>query len=90
MPQPQAAAPALARLWGSAVVHVGSSCKRNACTLHVLVPDGRPARRFIVMEADTTPTPWSKICVSHADCILLVGAGTAHPEVGPAASLLRV
>ena len=37
--------------------------------------------RFILMEADTTPTPWSKICISHADCILLVGAGTANPEV---------
>ena len=33
------------------------------------------------MEADTTPTPWSKICVSHADCILLVGAADAQPEV---------
>lgn len=37
--------------------------------------------RFIIMEADTTLSPWSKICISHADCILLVGTPDASPEV---------
>ena len=42
------------------------------------------------MEADATPTPWSKICISHADCILLVGASDALPEVtAPAAAACR-
>lgn len=47
--------------------------------------------RFIIMEADTNATPWSKICISHADCILLVGtpdtsAEVSHPHL-PEASL---
>ena len=25
-------------------------------------------------------TPWSRICISHADCILLVGAQDASPQ----------
>lgn len=29
------------------------------------------------MEADSEITPWTRICVSHADCILLVGAEDA-------------
>ena len=40
------------------------------------------ASRFIIMEADTTLSPWSKICISHADCILLVGTPDTSPEVG--------
>ncbi|KAK9808186.1 hypothetical protein WJX73_006212 [Symbiochloris irregularis] len=38
--------------------------------------------RFIIMEADSTATPWSKICVSHADCILLVGTPDTSSELG--------
>ena len=26
-------------------------------------------------------TPWSRICISHADCVLLVGAEEANPQV---------
>lgn len=37
--------------------------------------------RFILLEADTTLTPWSRICISQADCILLVAAEGAAPEV---------
>lgn len=33
--------------------------------------------RFILMEADSEITPWTRICVSQADCILLVGAEDA-------------
>ena len=44
------------------------------CSKHAL-------RRFIIMEADTTLSPWSKICISHADCILLVGTPDTSPEV---------
>ena len=31
-------------------------------------------------------TPWSRICVSHADCILLVGPEDASPQVPCACS----
>ena len=33
--------------------------------------------RFILMEADSEISAWTRICVSHADCILLVGAEDA-------------
>ena len=38
-------------------------------------------RRFIILEADAAVTPWSRICISHADCVLLVGADEASPQV---------
>ncbi|DBB17173.1 TPA: hypothetical protein ACH3X3_014241 [Trebouxia sp. C0006] len=38
--------------------------------------------RFILLEADTTLTPWSKICISQADCILLVASEGATPQIG--------
>ncbi len=38
--------------------------------------------RFILLEADAAVTPWSRICISHADCVLLVGAEEASPQVG--------
>lgn len=37
--------------------------------------------RFIILEADAAVTPWSRICISHADCVLLVGAEEASPQV---------
>ena len=37
--------------------------------------------RFILLEADPELTPWSKICVSQADCILLVAAPEAGSQV---------
>ncbi|CAL8463928.1 g3463 [Coccomyxa elongata] len=37
--------------------------------------------RFILLEADAAVTPWSRICISHADCVLLVGAEEASPQV---------
>lgn len=43
--------------------------------------------RFILMEADSEMTPWTRICVSHADCILLVGAEDA---VFPVCSFLSL
>lgn len=39
--------------------------------------------RFIILEADAAVTPWSRICISHADCVLLVGAEEASPQVSP-------
>ena len=33
------------------------------------------------MEADAEESEWSRICVSQADCILLVGAEGATPQV---------
>ena len=39
------------------------------------------ACRFILLEADATLTPWSKICVAQADCILLVGTEESGPQV---------
>ena len=33
------------------------------------------------MEADACASPWSKICISHADCILLVGSSSSCHEV---------
>ncbi len=39
------------------------------------------ACRFIILEADAEVTPWSRICVSQADCILLVGAHNSGPKV---------
>ena len=45
------------------------------------------ACRFILLEADATLTPWSKICVAQADCILLVGAEESSPRVRAAQHL---
>ena len=44
--------------------------------------------RFIILEADAEVTPWSRICVSQADCILLVGAHNSGPKVQSKLSLL--
>lgn len=38
-------------------------------------------RRFILLEADGEMSPWSKLCVSQADCVLLVAAPDASPQV---------
>ena len=40
-----------------------------------------PLCRFIVMEADSEINAWTCICVSQADCILLIGAEDAAPSV---------
>jgi hypothetical protein len=40
-------------------------------------------RRFIILEADGEMSPWSRLCVSQADCVLLVAAPDASPEVRP-------
>ncbi|KAK9814559.1 hypothetical protein WJX72_007850 [[Myrmecia] bisecta] len=40
--------------------------------------------RFILLAADAEATPWSRICVSQADCILLVGGEGAGPQINPA------
>ena len=40
-------------------------------------------RRFIILEADGEMSPWSRLCVSQADCVLLVAAPDASPEVCP-------
>ena len=40
-----------------------------------------PLYRFIVMEADSEINAWTRICVSQADCILLIGAEDADPSV---------
>eukprot|EP00884_Botryococcus_braunii_P018904 jgi/Botrbrau1/5698/Bobra.0071s0031.1 len=37
--------------------------------------------RFILLEGDATKTYWSRICVSHADCILLVGYGNGDASL---------
>ncbi len=39
-----------------------------------------PGRRFMLLEADAAETPWSRICVEQADCILLVAAEDAGPQ----------
>lgn len=38
------------------------------------------ARRFMLLEADAAETPWSRICVAQADCILLIAAEDAGPQ----------
>jgi len=38
--------------------------------------------RFIILEADYHPTPWSSVCCAQADCILLVAAEGAQPGMG--------
>lgn len=37
--------------------------------------------RFILLEGDATKSYWSRICVSHADCVLLVGYGNGDASV---------
>ena len=37
---------------------------------------------FIVLEGDANSSPWSNICAAQADCILLVAAADASPELG--------
>ncbi|GAB4820172.1 hypothetical protein N2152v2_007218 [Parachlorella kessleri] len=40
--------------------------------------------RFILLQADPQPTPWSRICTSQADCILLVAdPHSTRPQVSP-------
>ncbi len=56
---------------------MGQSSTRASADSHVL-----PALcRFILLEADTEATEWSKLCLAQADCILLVAAGRSRPEV---------
>lgn len=40
------------------------------------------------MEGDYHPTPWSSVCVAQADCILLVAAEGAHPDMGECEGVL--
>ena len=40
------------------------------------------AHRFVVMELDDQPTPWSRRCVRQADRILLVAAAGGEPRPG--------
>ena len=41
------------------------------------------AHRFVVMQLDDEPTPWSRRCVRQADRILLVAAADGDPRPGP-------
>lgn len=45
--------------------------------------EGVVVSRFIILEADGEMSPWSRLCVSQADCVLLVAAPDASPEVCP-------
>jgi hypothetical protein len=38
--------------------------------------------RMVVYQCDYTMTKWTKICIRHADCILIVGLASAEPTVG--------
>lgn len=38
--------------------------------------------RFILLETDMEPSAWGELCVSQADCVLLVAAPDSNPEVG--------
>lgn len=40
------------------------------------------ANRFLVYEADPTYTPWTRRAIRQADHLLLVGHGTADPQLG--------
>eukprot|EP00798_Chlamydomonas_sp_ICE-L_P019927 gene19927-26631_t len=44
--------------------------------------------RFIILESDLHPTPWSSVCVAQADCILLIAAEGASPALGQLESAL--
>jgi lysophospholipid hydrolase len=35
--------------------------------------------RFILLETDAQASPWSQLCVSQADCVLLTANAEAHP-----------
>lgn len=41
-----------------------------------------PPRRFILLEGDPQPSAWSALCLSQADCTLLVAPGSAGPQLG--------
>ncbi len=43
--------------------------------------DQEAAHRFVVYRADPTPSPWSSLCVRHADRVLLVGAADSPPAL---------
>ena len=65
-------------------VGVGARLLVSYCLVRVrrivITKEARPCR-FIILEADAEVTPWSRICVSQADCILLVGAHNSGPKV---------
>jgi NTE family protein/lysophospholipid hydrolase len=42
--------------------------------------------KYVIYEADPTPSPWTDLCVRQADRILLVADSTAEPVFGAAAS----
>lgn len=54
------------------MIYLASTCKARW-----------PLPRFIILEADGEMSPWSRLCVSQADCVLLVAAPDASPEVCP-------
>lgn len=43
---------------------------------------------FIIYEADTTTSPWTSLCIRHADQILLIADATSNPELNEIEKLL--
>ena len=46
-----------------------------------ILNDLEGANRYVIYEADSAATPWTKWCVRQADCILLVGSADGVPTV---------
>ena len=44
--------------------------------------------RFLVLEADPHPSPWSERCIQQADCVLLVADADGPPGKGPMEHML--
>jgi hypothetical protein len=63
----------------------GTNCRKRlaqACAFADCIwKQGVAVCRFILLEADGEMSPWSRLCVSQADCVLLVAAPDASPEV---------
>ena len=62
---------------------IAQSSDRDAAHLRLLLwlSEQEAAYRYIVYEADTTPSTWTQRCIRQADHILLVGAA-GSPELG--------
>ncbi len=48
------------------------------------------AYRFILYQADATPSAWSRRCIRQADLVLLVGDAAGSPEPGPVESAMNL
>ena len=75
-----------ARFTDGTMMRLGSRFYRSKLTGWMATQE--EAYRFILLLADTGASAWSRVCVSQADCVLLVGRAGDPPTPGPGEAAL--